>query len=392
MYSKSRESSILLIDDTPANIDIIAEILKREYQVRVVTSGELALKIANSKNPPDLVLLDIMMPGMDGYEVCRRLKAEEKTKEIPVIFLTCKGEVEDETKGLSLGAVDYITKPFEPAIVKARVKTHLALRKAEEELQDLLSQTLVGSIRVLIELLSLVKPEVFSKASRLRRYVKGITGDLAIKDAWQYELAAMLSHIGFISLHDEIINKVINGQELSDEEEKIFHKYPAVGAALVSRIPRMGTVAGMIERQQIPFSNVATGRDLLKSDPFVLGGQMLKVVNDYDQLISRGLPPDVALKQMSNDKMTYEPTLLNKLKEVLNVQQSERYSLELKVSEMREGMILDEDIYSSSGPKVLLVAKGTEISNSRLSRLHMLEKIGLVTRPIRVLVLGEDKS
>jgi response regulator RpfG family c-di-GMP phosphodiesterase len=392
MYSKSRKSSILLIDDTPANIDIIAEILKREYQVRVVTTGELALKIANSKNPPDLVLLDIMMPGMDGYEVCRRLKAEEKTKEIPVIFLTCKGEVEDETKGLSLGAVDYITKPFEPAIVKARVKTHLALRKAEEELQDLLSQTLVGSIRVLIELLSLVKPEVFSKASRLRRYVKGITGDLAIKDAWQYELAAMLSHIGFISLHDEIINKVINGQELSDEEEKIFHKYPAVGAALVSRIPRMGTVAGMIERLQVPFSNITTGRDLLKSDPFVLGGQMLKVVNDYDQLISRGLPPDVALKQMSNDKMTYEPTLLNKLKEVLNVQQSERYSLELKVSEMREGMILDEDIYSSSGPKVLLVAKGTEISNSRLSRLHMLEKIGLVTRPIRVLVLEEDKS
>lgn len=121
------KASILVVDDTPANLTLMTGLLQDDYQVRAATSGEKALKIACSDTPPDLILLDIMMPEMDGHEVCRRLKADEKTRDIPIIFLTAMSEIEDEEKGLMLGAVDYITKPVSPPIALARIRSHLSL-------------------------------------------------------------------------------------------------------------------------------------------------------------------------------------------------------------------------------------------------------------------------
>jgi sigma-B regulation protein RsbU (phosphoserine phosphatase) len=128
------KASILVVDDTPANLTLMTGLLQDEYQIRAVTSGEKALKIAFSDNPPDLILLDIMMPEMDGHEVCRRLKADDKAREIPVIFLTAMSEAEDEEKGLNLGAVDYITKPVSPPIALSRIATHIMLYRQKKAL------------------------------------------------------------------------------------------------------------------------------------------------------------------------------------------------------------------------------------------------------------------
>ncbi|MFC1866696.1 response regulator [Thermodesulfobacteriota bacterium] len=126
--------SVMVVDDTETNIDILVETLSDEYDVSVAMDGKSALKDIE-ENPPDLILLDIMMPEMDGYEVCRRLKADEKTRDIPVIFVTAMQEMEDETKGFEVGAVDYITKPISPPIVRARVKNHLELELARKTLE-----------------------------------------------------------------------------------------------------------------------------------------------------------------------------------------------------------------------------------------------------------------
>ena len=128
--------TVLVVDDTPDNLVLMAELLKGHYRIKVAPSGERALKIAQANPAPDLVLLDIMMPGMDGYEVCRQLKASETTRDIPVIFLTARADLEDERFGLELGAVDYITKPVSPPIVLARVQTHLALKATADFLRD----------------------------------------------------------------------------------------------------------------------------------------------------------------------------------------------------------------------------------------------------------------
>lgn len=140
MSDTYKTKTVLLVDDAPANIQIVNSILKDNYKIRVATSGAKALELVKVAPVPDLVLLDVMMPEMDGYEVCTKLKLDPETRDIPVIFLTGQTEVEDETRGFGVGAVDYIHKPFSPAVVKARVQTHLALRAMREELaQQLLT-------------------------------------------------------------------------------------------------------------------------------------------------------------------------------------------------------------------------------------------------------------
>jgi phosphoserine phosphatase RsbU/P len=140
MNEPDSKKTVLLVDDAPANIQVVNSILKDIYKIRIATNGPKALELAKVAPPPDLILLDVMMPEMDGYEVCTRLKSDPDTLEIPVIFLTGQTEVEDETRGFDVGAVDYIHKPFSPAVVKARVQTHLVLRGIREQLaQQLLS-------------------------------------------------------------------------------------------------------------------------------------------------------------------------------------------------------------------------------------------------------------
>jgi class 3 adenylate cyclase len=131
----SDKQTILIVDDTPDNISLLNGLLKDSYRTKIATSGEKALRIAVADSPPDLVLLDVMMPEMDGFEVCRRLKENPQTKDIPVIFLTALSQVEDEKRGLEAGAVDFITKPISPPIVESRLKTHLALVQTRREIE-----------------------------------------------------------------------------------------------------------------------------------------------------------------------------------------------------------------------------------------------------------------
>jgi len=130
------KATVLVVDDTPENIDVLRGLLKSHYKVKVAINGEQALKLSSSDSPPDLILLDVMMPGMDGYEVCRRLKDNIRTEGIPVIFVTAMNETHDEVLGFEVGGVDYINKPVVPAIVLARVKTHLQLRAAYRFIRD----------------------------------------------------------------------------------------------------------------------------------------------------------------------------------------------------------------------------------------------------------------
>lgn len=136
MNKKNERPTILIVDDTPDNLAFMGQLLKDDYHVRVATNGAKALQIARDTRPLDVILLDIMMPELDGYEVCRLLKADAATREIPVIFLTAKSDPDSERRGLELGAADYITKPISPPIVLARIKTQLNLKAAADFMRD----------------------------------------------------------------------------------------------------------------------------------------------------------------------------------------------------------------------------------------------------------------
>ena len=132
---ESRRATVLAVDDVPDNLTILMDILGEDYQIKVANSGARALKIIESGKIPDLILLDVMMPDMDGFEVCRRIKSNPATAEVPIIFLTAMGQATDVTRGFSLGAADYVSKPVDPSILKARIETHLRLQKSIAELK-----------------------------------------------------------------------------------------------------------------------------------------------------------------------------------------------------------------------------------------------------------------
>ncbi len=137
MTQDEQKPLVLIVDDTPTNIQILAEILATDYRVRVAVGGKAALEVVERQGVPDLILLDVMMPGMDGYEVCRFLKENPKTSKVPVIFVTAMNEAADEERGLRVGAVDYITKPFHLPIVKARLQNHIKLKLMTDMLETM---------------------------------------------------------------------------------------------------------------------------------------------------------------------------------------------------------------------------------------------------------------
>ena len=133
-----KKFSVLIVDDERYDIKVLTEFLHDDYKIMAAKNGEQALKIVQGANPPDLILLDIMMPDIDGYEVCTRLKADKQSSDIPVIFVTAVSEVNDAARAFELGAVDYVTKPFNPLTIKARVKTHVQLYNTMQELKHTL--------------------------------------------------------------------------------------------------------------------------------------------------------------------------------------------------------------------------------------------------------------
>ena len=243
------ECSVLVVDDTEANVDILVDALGDLYDVAVAMDGEAALE-AVEEETPDIVLLDIMMPGMDGYEVCQRLKAQEDTARIPVIFLTALTEIENKTKGFRMGAVDYITKPFEVLEVQARVKTHLSLVLASRELEMQnqileekvlertleLAQTQDVTIHSLATLAETRDNETGGHILRTQGYVKALAEHLAQDSPYADQLDARTIQLFFKSapLHD--IGKVgvpdailLKPGKLSDEEFEIMKTHAQLG-------------------------------------------------------------------------------------------------------------------------------------------------------------------
>jgi putative two-component system response regulator len=239
MDNNENRQTILVVDDTPENIDILSGVLRKEFKIKAALNGDKALKIANQVPRPSMILLDIMMPGIDGYEVCRQLKSRPSTASIPVIFITAKSQDEDERVGLELGAVDYITKPFSPSIVVARVHTHLALydqnlaleRKVQLRTQELLD-TRLQIIRRLGRAAEFKDNETGLHVIRMSHYTRIIAESLDYSNSWTDLLfhAAPMHDIGKIGIPDHILLKP---GKLNEEEWNLMLKHPDFGAEII---------------------------------------------------------------------------------------------------------------------------------------------------------------
>ena len=306
--------TILAVDDTPANIDVVKGVLSDSYFVQAAVNGKMALKIIE-KNKPDLILLDIMMPDMDGYEVCEQLKADEATRDIPIIFLTAKVDVEDEARGLELGAVDYITKPISPPILKERVKTHLELKLARDYLKnqnEILEEKVIERTQQMEELQDVTMvamgslaeardPETGNHIRRTQRYVKLLALHLKDHPRFSHFLtpenitslykSAPLHDIGKVGVADHILLKP---GKLTEEEFEEMKKHTTYGRDAIAAAEMSMTSADnfLVFAKEIAYAhqekwNGSGYPEGLAGDDIPISARLMAVADVYDALISR---------------------------------------------------------------------------------------------------------
>jgi putative two-component system response regulator len=307
--------TILVVDDTPDNLTLITNLLKDRYRTKIATNGEKALKVAVTGTPPDLVLLDIMMPVMDGYEACRRLKADRNTSGIPVIFLTAKTEEADETLGFEAGAVDYITKPISPPILLARVETHLQLKAVRDFLVDkavFLEEEVLKRTRevqmiqdvTIVAMASLAETRDNETGNHIRRtqnYVRVLAKQMQTHPRFRDVLtddtiellykSAPLHDIGKVGIPDRILLKP---GKLTPEEFEIMKTHTTLGRdAILAAEARLDVSNSFLSlAREIAYSHQekwdGSGYpEGLSGDDIPVSARLMAVADVYDALISR---------------------------------------------------------------------------------------------------------
>jgi putative two-component system response regulator len=306
---------ILVVDDTPDNLKIMGGLLRDDYRVKIANGGEKALAIAGASPTPDLILLDIMMPDMDGYEVCRRLKANAATREIPVIFLTAKAEIADEELGLRMGAVDYITKPISPPIVLARVAAQLRLKASSDFLRDKAAYLEAEVARRTREITAIQDVTIMAMASlaetrdndtgnhirRTQYYVKELAQRLRAHPRFaayltdsQIDLlfkSAPLHDIGKIGIPDRILLKP---GRFEPEEFEIMKTHTTLGrdaiehaeAALGTPVEFLACAKEIAYGHQEKWDGSGYPRGLA-GDEIPISARLMAVADVYDALISK---------------------------------------------------------------------------------------------------------
>ncbi len=323
MSTAAEKPVVLVVDDLPDNITLLSSILSSSYRVKAANSGENALQLA-VKSPPDIILLDIMMPGYDGYEVCRRLKADPRTRNIPVIFITALGEVDDERMGFELGAVDYITKPVSPPIVMARVKTQLALYNQNRILEEKVSQRtqeVAWSRLEIIRRLGLAAEyrdnETGMHVIRMSYYARLIARKIGLENSEADIIlnAAPMHDVGKIGISDSILMKP---ERLTDEERRIMQMHCEFGAKIIGRhndrLLDTARIAALTHHEKWDGTGYPGG---LSGEQIPLIGRILALADVFDALTSvrpykAAWDIDTAFKHMQEESgKHFDPQLVN---------------------------------------------------------------------------------
>ncbi|WP_044874515.1 two-component system response regulator [Pseudomonas sp. LFM046] len=307
--------TVLIVDDTPDNLILLSDLLKVLYRVKAARNGEKALQIAGAEDPPDLILLDVMMPGLSGFDVCRQLKAQAHTRNIPVIFLTTQGAIEDEMRGLELGAVDYITKPINPPSVLLRVDNHLRIKAAADFLRDkneYLEQEVARRTRevtaiqdvTILAMASLAETRDNETGNHIRRtqsYIEALAEYLKDHPRFAAELdedtrkllykSAPLHDIGKIGIPDHILLKP---GRLTPDEFEIMKTHTTLGRDALQHaenqlgmdVPflRLAKEIAYSHQEKWDGSGYPEGR---AGEAIPLSARLMAVADVYDALISR---------------------------------------------------------------------------------------------------------
>jgi response regulator RpfG family c-di-GMP phosphodiesterase len=375
-------AKILLVDDEPNILDGLRRLLGKEFPVVTATGGEAAFKVLAESGPFAVVMSDMRMPGINGVQFLTAVR--ERWPETVRLMLTGNADIQTAIDAVNEGCVfRFLTKPCPENVLKGALQSGLAQYELVTAEKELLEKTLHGSVKVLTEILALVNPAAFSRASRVHRTVKHMAQQLELRDSWRYEVAAMLSQVGCVAFDTETVEAVYAGAILSVAEQERFKMHPSIAFELLSRIPRLELVAAMIARQQDEPPGKSPQQPSAVVEPVELGAHLLKIAVDFDQFQLHGMSAKEALAKLKSHPVEYYSTAVDTL-DTLSTNIIPFTIQEISIREMSTGMILDEDLRSSSG--LLLVARNQEISYPLLVRIRNLYQKSPNPTKIRVKV------
>jgi response regulator RpfG family c-di-GMP phosphodiesterase len=364
---------VLLVDDDSLILEGYGRILSREFQMETALGGQEALKLVAASGPFAVVVSDMRMPGMDGLQLLSQIKV--LSPDTIRVMLTGNTDIETAINAINEGSIfRFLNKPCSKDLMAKTLTAALVQYRLVTAEKQLLEQTLTGSIQVLTEVLSLVNPAAFGRAERARRYIHHVATAMKISNPWQYEVAAMMSQLGCVTLPPETIDAVYSGEDLSADEKSHYDAHPRVAYDLLSKIPRLEAVAWMIAHQNEPVPEAGAG-DSQTSD-IRRGAEILRLTLAYEKLIRQGTSRTDAVHTLSRQNHDFSPEFFQALV-TLDPNAEEGGIRKCQIEDLVPGIIVQQEVRTPDG--VLLVSKGQEVTAPlvlKLKNFHARRAIG----------------
>lgn len=370
---------ILLVDDEPNVLLGYQRLLHGEFQSDTAVGATAGLMAIQNKGPFAVVLSDMRMPEMDGIQFLTRVKAI--APDTVRMMLTGYADVQTALSAVNEGNIfRFLTKPSSKEVLTNALRAGLAQHQLVTSEKELLEKTLTGSLTVLTEVLSLASPAAFSRAMRLRRYVGHVAAKLALQNRWKFEIAAMLSQLGCVTIVPETIEAIYAGKTLTQKEQALYDTHPSIARDLLKNIPRMDSVAWMIAHQNQPITVEGDISDREMAD-MRIGAELLRIALTFDSMVRQGSSRTEAAHALKRRDKSLDPRIIEALIEV-EPEASEKKVHTRQIEEMVPGMVIDQDLRTDAG--FLIVAKNQEVTPSLILKLKNYHEKGVIRDEIAV--------
>jgi len=377
-------NKILCVDDDANILSAHQRNLRKQFAIDTALGGALGLDAMADQGPYAVVVADMQMPGMNGVQFLT--KAEELSPDTVRIMLTGNADQKTAADAVNQGHVfRFLNKPCSPEQLTVTLNAGLKQYKLITAERELLESTLKGSVKLLTDILSLTDPHSFGQAQTLREYMQTYLKPLKLESTWEFELAAMLSSIGLVSIPSPVLYKARSGLSLTGPEKDMLARVPETGAKLLANIPRLESVARIVRYQNKRYDGVGFPVDSVAGDEIPVASRILKVLSDLLRLEARGVSRFKALEQMQEQSGCYDPRVLDSAFACFDVylqttSEVKAASCTILAQDLRVRHILSADLFTKDG--TLIVAAGAEITQMILEKIHNFDELTGIREPI----------
>lgn len=369
------QEKILLVDDDSNVLDGYRRSLGREFALETAVGPEQALPLIEKNGPYAVIVSDMRMPGMNGIQLLSSVKAS--SPDTIRVILTGNADLQTAIDAINEGSIfRFLIKPCPREVMGKTLTAALMQYRLVTAERDLLEQTLSGSIQVLTEVLSLVNPAAFGRAERARRYIRHVVKAMKLGNPWQYEVAAMLSQLGCVTLAPETIEAVYKGEPLPPNEQAQYAGHPGVAYELLSKIPRLEPIAWMIAHQNGPVPSQGPEKTDIRR-----GAEILRLILSYEDFIHKGVSRNETVHRLARVNSNFSPAFFEALVG-LDPHAEEHELKQCRIEDLSAGMIIQQEIRGADDE--LIISKGQEVTSAVIFKLKNLQGRNSISGEITV--------